>query len=87
MPRDLLSQEEIKVGRKHLATPIRHMCVEALYRKPRAKRKHPKHRILSYWLRGLAIDLPNEVRGMDITYYYDGAWLRVPDGCAGLVPA
>jgi len=68
MLRDLLALKEIKVGRKHVATLMRRMGIEALYRKPRTTRKHPQHRIYPYLLRGLTIDRPNQVYAMDITY-------------------
>jgi len=68
MLRDLLAQEGVKVGRKHVATLMKRMSIEALYRKPRTTRKHPQHRIYPYLLRGLTIDRPNQVWAMDITY-------------------
>jgi putative transposase len=68
MLRDLLALEGIKVGRKHVATLMQRMGVEALYRKPRTTRTHPQHRIYPYLLRGLTIDRPNQVWAMDITY-------------------
>ena len=68
MLRDLLALKGIKVGRKHVATLMRRMGIEALYRKPRTTRKHPQHRIYPYLLRGLTIDRPNQVYAMDITY-------------------
>lgn len=68
MLRDLLYQDDIKVGRKHVATLMKRMGIEALYRKPRTTKKHPGHRIYPYLLRGLVIDRPNQVYAMDITY-------------------
>ena len=68
MLRDLLNQDGIKVGRKHVATLMKRMGIEALYRKPRTTKKHPQHRVYPYLLRGLAIDRPNQVFAMDITY-------------------
>ena len=68
MLRDLLNQEGIKVGRKHVATLMKRMGIEALYRKPKTTKKHPQHRVYPYLLRGLAIDRPNQVFAMDITY-------------------
>ena len=68
MLRDLLALEGIAVGRKHVATLMKHMGVEALYRKPRTTRKHSQHRIYPYLLRGLTIDRPSQVWAMDLTY-------------------
>ncbi len=68
MLRDLLAQEDIKVGRKHVATLMRRMGIEASYRKPRTTRKHPQHRVYPYLLRGMTIERPNQVWAMDITY-------------------
>ena len=47
MLRDLLGLEDIKVGRKHVATLMKRMGIEALYHKPRTTRKHPQHPV--YW--------------------------------------
>ena len=68
MLRDLLNQDGIKVGRKHVATLMKRMGIEALYRKPRTTRRHPEHRVYPYLLRGLNINRPGQVYAMDITY-------------------
>ncbi len=68
MLRDLLRQDGHAVGRKHGATLMRRMGIEALYRKANTSRRHPEHRIYPYLLRGLTIDRPNQVWAMDITY-------------------
>ena len=68
MLRDLLNQDGITVGRKHVATLMKRMGIEALYRKPKTTKKHPQHRVYPYLLRGLSIDRPNQVFAMDITY-------------------
>jgi len=68
MLRDLLNAQGVAVGRKHVATLMRRMGIEALYRKPNTSRRHPKHKIYPYLLRGLKIDRPNQVWAMDITY-------------------
>jgi putative transposase len=45
MLRDLLALDGIKVGRKHVATLMKRMGIEALYRKPKTTKKHPQHRV------------------------------------------
>ena len=44
MLRDLLRQEGHAIGRQHVATLMRRMGREALYRKPHLSRRHPAHR-------------------------------------------
>ena len=68
MLRDMLRLEGVKVGRKHVATLMRKMGIEALYRKPRTTKRHPEHRVYPYLLRGLPITRANQVWAMDITY-------------------
>ena len=68
MLRDLLSQEGIDSGRRHIATLMKRMSIEALYRKPNTSRSAPGHKIYPYLLRGMTIDRPNQVWAMDITY-------------------
>ena len=68
MMRDLLRQEAIFSGRRHVSTLMRRMGVEALYRKPNTSRRHPRHLVFPYLLRGLAVTRSNQVWAMDITY-------------------
>ena len=68
MLRDWLNEEGHAVGRKHVATLMRRMGIEALYRKPNLSRRNARHPIYPYLLRGLAITEPNHVWAMDITY-------------------
>ena len=68
MLRDLLHQDGIEVGRRHVSTLMARMGIEALYRKPNTSRRHPQHRIYPYLLRGLSVTTPNQVWAMDITY-------------------
>jgi putative transposase len=68
MLRDLLRQEGSTAGRKHIATLMQRMGIEALYRKPRTTRPAPGHKIYPYLLRGLAVTRVNQAWGMDITY-------------------
>ena len=68
MLRDLLRHEGRAIGRRHVATLMRRMGIEALYRKPSLSRRQPGHRIYSYLLRDLEISRPNHVWAADITY-------------------
>ena len=68
MRRDMLRLAGHPIGRKHVATLMRKMGIEALYRKANTSRRHPAHRIYPYLLRGLAIERPNQVWAMDTTY-------------------
>jgi putative transposase len=68
MMRDLLKGEGHFIGRKHVATLMRTMGIEALYQKPNTTRRHAAHPIFPYLLRKLAIERPNHVWAMDITY-------------------
>jgi putative transposase len=68
MLRDLLRQEGLKVGRKHVSTLMKRMGVEALYRKPRTTKRNPEHKVYPYLLRSLPVTRANQVWAMDITY-------------------
>ena len=68
MLRDFLNQEGITVGRRHVATLMKKMGIEALYRRPNTSRKHPQHPVFPYLLRGLDITRANHVWAMDISY-------------------
>lgn len=68
MLRDLLRREGVDVGRRHVATLMRKMGIEAIYRKPNTSKKHPAHPVYPYLLRALAIERANHVWSMDITY-------------------
>lgn len=68
MLQGLLAAEGSKVGRRHVRTLMRRMGMETVYRRPNISKPTPGHRIYPYLLRGLAIDWPNQVWAMDITY-------------------
>ena len=68
MLRDLLRGEGIAIGRERVATMMRRMGIEALYRRPNTSKPAPGHKIYPYLLRGLAVERPNQVWAMDITY-------------------
>jgi putative transposase len=68
MLRDLLAQEGIAIGRRHVATLMKRMGIEAIYRKPHTSTPALGHKIYPYLLRGMKVDRPNQVWAMDITY-------------------
>jgi putative transposase len=68
MLRDLLRGEGVIIGREMVRTMMRRMCIEALYRRPNTSKPCPGHKIYPYLLHGLAIERPNQVWAMDITY-------------------
>src|ERR1700710_456732 len=55
MLRDLLRGEGVAIGRERVATLMRRMGIEALYRRPDTSKPCPGHKIYPYLLRGLAV--------------------------------
>ena len=68
MLQGLLKKEGFEVGRRHVATLMKRMAIEALYRRPNTSKPSPGHKIHPYLLRGLVINRPNQVWATDITY-------------------
>jgi len=68
MLRDLLRGEGIEIGREHVATMMKRMGIEAIYRRPNTSKPAPGLKIYPYLLRKLAVVRPNQVWAMDITY-------------------
>ena len=68
MLQGLLIAEGHEVGRLHVATLMKRMGIEALYRKPNTSKPEPGHKIYPYLLRKLPVTRPNHVWVMDITY-------------------
>ena len=68
MLRDLLRSEGVVIGRERVATLMRRMGIAALCRRPNTSKPAPGHKIHPYLLRGLAVERPNQVWAMDITY-------------------
>ena len=66
--RDLLNPDGITIGRRHVATLMKPMGIQAIYPRPKTSKPAPGHKIYSYLLRGMTIDRPNQVWAMDITY-------------------
>ena len=67
MLRGLLVQEGFTVGRLHVATLMKRMGIEALYRKPNTSKPAPGHKVYPYLLRNLPITRSGQVWAMDIT--------------------
>jgi putative transposase len=63
-----LQRERHEVGRRHVATLMRRMGIEALYRRPRTSIPARGASIYPYLLSGLAIERANHVWASDITY-------------------
>ena len=68
MLRDMLGRDGFPVGRLHVATLMKRMGIEALYRRPSTSKPAPGHKIYPYLLRKLAVTRPDQVWAMDITY-------------------
>lgn len=68
MMQGFLNQEGFGVVRKHTATLMRKMGIEALYRRPRTTRPGPGHKVYPYLLKGMTVDRPNQVWATDISY-------------------
>jgi putative transposase len=66
--RDLLRAEGVVIGRLAVATLMRRMGVEALYRRANTSKPAPGHKIYPYLLRKRVVDRPNQVWAMDITH-------------------
>lgn len=61
-------QVGIEVGRKLIKRCMAEMGIYAMYPKPNLSKRNLKHKIHPYLLRNLAIEQPNQVWAIDITY-------------------
>jgi hypothetical protein len=68
MLRNLLRREGVAVGRRHVATLMKRIGIEAIYRRPNTSKPAPGHKIYPYLLRGVTIERPNQVWATDISY-------------------
>ena len=68
MLQGLLKAEGLQAGRLHVATLMRKMGIEAIYRRPNTSKPAPGHKIYPYLLRKMPVTRPNHVWAMDITY-------------------
>ena len=60
MLRDFLEREGVAVGRRHVATLMRRMGIEAIYRRRNSSKPAPGHKIYPYLLRGVKVERPIE---------------------------
>jgi putative transposase len=67
MLHDTIKQEDHQIGRKHVATLMKKMGIEALYKKPNTS-CHPVHPVYPNLLRDLQMNRANQVFAVDITY-------------------
>ncbi len=63
-----MKREGHKVGRHRVRRLMRLMRLVPIYQAPNTSKKHPRHKIYPYLLRGLKIERPNHVWCTDITY-------------------
>ena len=68
MLRGMLGREGVGIGRQRVASLMKRMGIEALYRKPNTSKPAAGHKIYPYLLRGLKVGRPNQVWATDITY-------------------
>ena len=68
MLRDMLRQEGFLIGRLRVASLMKKMAIDAVYRHPNTSKPAPGHKIYPYLLRKLAIVRPNQVWATDISY-------------------
>ena len=68
MLRRMLQHQGVTVGRRHAATLMQRMDIEALCPQPGTSKAHPGHKIYPYLLRKLAITRSSQVWALDTTY-------------------
>ena len=68
MLRRQLHRQGVEVGRRHIATLMRRMGIEALAPQPGTSKRAPGHKVYPYLLRNLAIERSNQVWALDTTY-------------------
>ena len=74
-----LCQEGMQVSRPTVQSYMREMGIAAIAPGPNLSKRNQEHKIYPYLLRGLKIERPNQVWGIDITY------IRLLDGWMYLV--
>ena len=77
MLRDMLNRAGVSIGRRHAATLMKRLGIEAVYRRPDTSKPAPGHKIYPYLLRGLDI-----VRRQS---FWDRERLKIRESLARLV--
>ena len=67
------------INRKRVQRLMGILCLAGMAPGPNTSRRHPRHKVYPYLLRGVSIDRPNQVWSTDITY------IRLPRGFVYLV--
>ena len=68
MLRRQLQRQSVDIGRRHIATLMRRMGIQALCPQPGTSKPTPRHKIYPYLLRHLRVDSSNQVWALDTTY-------------------
>ena len=68
------------INRKRVQRLMGILCLAGMAPGPNTSRRHPRHKVYPYLLRGMAVTRPNQVWSTDITYSTPTAWIRVPGG-------
>ena len=63
-----LCRDGVLISRPTVQHYMREMCIAGIAPGPNTSKPHPLHQIYPYLLRGLKIERPNQVWGIDITY-------------------
>lgn len=63
-----LEKQQIHIGKKRLIRYLKEMGIAAIYPGPNLSRRDQQHRTYPYLLRNVAIEHPNHVWGIDLTY-------------------
>ena len=77
MLRDLQNADGVEIGRLHVATLMKRMGIEAIYRKPNTSKPAPGHKIYPYLLRKSAGRPARSGLGHGYYVHPDGARLRL----------
>lgn len=63
-----LKNQQIHIGKKRLIRYLKEMGIIAIYPGPNLSRRNQQHRTYPYLLRNVAVEHPNHVWGIDLTY-------------------